>query len=59
MKFIPKINMKESIKIHQRIISSTANSEDSRTIRAAIHPDITHESIEGKKVPDKKNNNNY
>jgi hypothetical protein len=52
--------MKESIKIQKRskIITSTANSEDSRTMRAAIHPDITHESIEGKKVPDKSNNKN-
>jgi hypothetical protein len=54
MKIIPKIDMKESIKIQKRskIITSTANSEDSRTMRAAVHPDITHESTEGKKVPD-------
>jgi hypothetical protein len=58
MKIFPKIDMKESIKIQKRskIITSTANSEDSRTMRAAIHPDITHESIEGKKVPDQSNN---
>ena len=59
MKIIPKINMKESIKIQKRskIITSTANSEDSQTMRAAIHPDIAHESTEGKKVPERSNNN--
>jgi hypothetical protein len=60
MKIFPKIDMKETIKIQKRskIITSTANSEDSRTMRAAIHPDITHESIEDKKVQDQSNNKN-
>lgn len=60
MKFFPKIDMKEPIKIQKRskIITSTANSEDSRTMRAAIHPDITHESIEGKKLPNLSKNKN-
>ncbi len=59
MKFIPKIDIKESIKIQKRskIITSTANSEDSRTMRAAVHPDIAHESTEGKKLLEKSNNN--
>jgi len=59
MKFIPKIDMKESIKIQKRskIITSTANSEDSRTMRAAVHPDIAHENTEGKKLLEKSNNN--
>ena len=59
LKILPKVDMKDSIKIHKKskIITSTANSEDSRTMRAAVHPDITHESLEGKKVPEKNNNN--
>lgn len=46
LKILPKIDIKDPIKLFKKknIITSTANSEDSRTVRAAINPDITHES---------------
>ncbi len=46
LKIQPKIDIKDPIKLFKKknIIASTANSEDSRTMRAVINPDITHES---------------
>ena len=60
LKILPKIDTNEIIKIKKKnknIITSTANSEDSRTVRAAIHPDINHESEPDKKVSLEKKSN--
>lgn len=57
MKMMPNLDTKDPIKLFQRknIITSTANSEDLRTMCAAINPDITHESQEGKMVSENRN----